>query len=78
MDRARRLRLLLEAYGWTGSTDEVLDAVRARAAEHARGLRAAARDGYGPAVLLVEEGVADDFERAVQELDDQRRPAVHR
>ena len=48
VDRARRLRLLLDAYGWTGSVDEVLDAVRERAAEHARVLRAAARDGYGP------------------------------
>ena len=73
VDRERRLRLLLEAYGWAGSAGEVLDAVRARAAEHARGLRAAARDGYGPAARLVEEGVAGDFERAVRELDDHRR-----
>ena len=74
VDRARRLRLLLEAYGWAGTVDEVLDAVRERAAEHARVLRDAARDGYGPAALLVEEGVAEDFERAVRELDASRRP----
>ncbi len=68
-DRPRRLRLLLEAYGWQGSTEEVLQAVRERALQHAAGLRHAAADGYGPAVELVAEGVADDFERAVSTLD---------
>lgn len=68
-DRARRLRLLLAAYGWSGTTEEVLAAVRQRALEHAVGLRAAARDGYAPAAALVAEGVADAFERAVRELD---------
>jgi len=68
-DRPRRLRLLLDAYGWRGGTQEVLDAVRERALQHAQGLRRAAADGYGPAVALVAEGVADDFERAVTELD---------
>lgn len=68
-DRGRRLGLLLDAYGWTGSVAEVLAAVRERATEHAAGLRAAARAGYGPAVDLVAEGVADAFDRAVSELD---------
>ena len=68
-DRPRRLRLLLDAYGWRGSTEAVLQAVRERALQHARGLRQAAADGYGPAVDLVAEGVADDFERAVTTLD---------
>ncbi len=67
--RGRRLRLLLQAYGWQGSTVEVLTAVRQRAVEHAEGLRAAAHQGYGPATALVEEGVAAAFERAVTELD---------
>lgn len=69
VDRERRLRLLLEAYGWTGTEAEVLAAVRQRALEHAAGLRAAADAGYGPAVELVAEGVADAFDRAVAELD---------
>ena len=69
-DRPHRLGLLLDAYGWTGTVHEVLGAVRGRALEHASGLRAAARDGYGPAVRLVAEGVADAFDRAVTELDD--------
>jgi Phosphotransferase enzyme family len=69
VDRARRLRLLLDAYGWSGTAEEVLAAVRQRATDHAAGLRAAANDGYEPAVDLVEEGVADAFDRAVLELD---------
>jgi aminoglycoside phosphotransferase (APT) family kinase protein len=69
LDRGGRLRLLLDAYGWTGTVEEVLTAVRGRAVAHAAGLRAAADNGYGPAVALVAEGVADAFERAVAELD---------
>lgn len=69
VDRERRLGLLLDAYGWTGTEAEVLAAVRQRALEHADGLRAAADAGYGPAVELVAEGVADAFDRAVAELD---------
>ncbi len=69
LDRAHRLRLLLDAYGWTGTVAEVLAAVRQRAVEHAAGLRAAAAAGYGPAADLVAEGVADAFDRAVAELD---------
>jgi len=68
-DRPRRLRLLLDAYGWQGSTQAVIHAVRERALQHARVLRQAAADGHGPAVDLVAEGVADDFERAVTVLD---------
>jgi len=69
-DRACRLRLLLAAYGWTGTVHDVLTAVRHRALEHASGLRAAALNGWAPAVELVVEGVADAFDRAVTELDD--------
>ncbi|MEW1960210.1 phosphotransferase [Kineococcus sp. NPDC059986] len=71
-DRPRRLRLLLAAYGWGGSTAEVVDAVRERALQHAAGLRRAAADGYGPAVDLVAEGVADAFDRAAVELEADR------
>lgn len=69
IDRAGRLRMLLDAYGWTGTVAQVLEAVKQRARGHARGLRDAAEDGYGPAVALVAEGVADDFDRAADELD---------
>ncbi|WP_432523084.1 hypothetical protein, partial [Kineococcus sp. SYSU DK006] len=70
-DRRHRLRVLLEAYGWTGTTAQVLDAVRERAREHADGLRAAAADGWAPAVALVAEGVAEgvaDDEQAAAQL----------
>ncbi|WP_369051822.1 phosphotransferase [Kineococcus terrestris] len=67
-ERARRLRLLLDAYRWEGDVATVLAAVERRAREHADGLRAAAADGYGPAVRLVAEGVADDFDRAAAEV----------
>jgi len=69
VDRPRRLGLLLRAFGWAGTVREVVIAVRHRALEHAAGLRAAADEGYGPAVTLVAEGVADAFDRAVAELD---------
>jgi hypothetical protein len=69
VDRSHRLRVLLDAYGWTDGAAEVLAAVRQRALEHAAGLRAAADAGYGPAAALVAEGVADAFDRAVAELD---------
>lgn len=70
LNRGRRLRLLLDAYGWSGAVADVVSAVRQRAAEHASGLRAAAAAGYVPAAELVAEGVADAFDRAVAELDD--------
>jgi Phosphotransferase enzyme family len=69
LDRGRRLRLLLDAYGWTGTLEEVLSSVRRRTVAHAASLRAAADSGYAPAATLVAEGVADAFERAVAELD---------
>jgi Phosphotransferase enzyme family len=73
VDRSRRLRLILDAYGWAGSIPEVLTAVRQRALDHAAGLRTAADAGYGPAAALVAEGVADAFDRAVAELDTSMR-----
>lgn len=69
LDRPRRLRLLLDAYAWTGTVAEVLAAVRQRTIDHASGLRTAAQAGYQPAIRLVAEGVPDAFDRAVVELD---------
>jgi len=77
VDRAGRLRLLLEAYQWAGTVEEALAAVRLRALEHATGLRAAADTGYGPAAALVAEGVADAFDRAVTELDASMEELLH-
>ena len=77
VERSRRLGLLLRAYEWAGTVQEVLVAVRHRALDHAAGLRAAAAAGYGPAVALVAEGVADSFDRAVAELDASRDDLWH-
>jgi aminoglycoside phosphotransferase (APT) family kinase protein len=77
VERSRRLDLLLGAYEWSGTVGEVLIAVRHRALEHAVGLRAAADAGYGPAVALVAEGVADSFDRAVAELDASMEDLLH-
>ncbi len=44
-NRPRRLRLLLESYGWSGSLEDVLDAVQDRVAAHAQGLRKLAEEG---------------------------------
>jgi thiamine kinase-like enzyme len=42
--RPRRLRMLLDAYGWTGTAAAVLDAVRARIVDHIRIVRELAKD----------------------------------
>jgi Phosphotransferase enzyme family len=77
VDRAGRLRLLLQAYEWAGTLEQALAAVRLRALEHATGLRAAADAGYGPAAALVAEGVAEAFDRAVTELDASMDELLH-
>jgi len=67
--RPRRLRLLLDAYGFSGSVGAVLDAVRARTTAHARGLRDLAAAGDPLFARLVDSGVADALDRAITELD---------
>jgi aminoglycoside phosphotransferase (APT) family kinase protein len=66
-DRPRRLRLLLEAYGWTGTLNEVLDAVKARVRAHIDGLRAMA--DHDPLFRrLLDNGVGDTLTQALSEL----------
>lgn len=67
-DRPRRLRLLLDAYGYTGTVHTVLDAVRARIHEHARGLRELAAAGDPLFTRLVDDGVIDGLDRALAQL----------
>jgi hypothetical protein len=73
-DRPRRLRLLLDAYGWTGDVATVLDAVRQRVTDHADGLRRLAADGDPLFRRLVDDGVLDSLDRALAQLE-QDRPA---
>jgi hypothetical protein len=55
-ERPRRLRLLLDAYGYTGRVSTVLEAVRSRVGDHASSLRelAAAGDPCSPASFATE------------------------
>jgi Ser/Thr protein kinase RdoA (MazF antagonist) len=65
--RPRRLRRLLEAYGWTGPLPELLDAVTARVSAHLDDLRTLARTDPLFA-RLVDDGTADTLTRALAEL----------
>jgi Ser/Thr protein kinase RdoA (MazF antagonist) len=67
-ERPRRLRLLLDAYGYTGTTRAVLDAVRSRIADHVSGLRELAAAGDPLFVRLVREGAIDGLDQAMAEL----------
>jgi hypothetical protein len=69
-ERPRRLRLLLDAYGYTGTVRAVLDAVRARIADHASGLRELAAAGDPLFIRLVQEGAIDGLNQATAELAD--------
>lgn len=65
--RPRRLRVLLDSYGWTGRVGDVLDAVTDRITDHVAGIRAAAVDDPLFARLL-DAGVAEDLGQAQAEL----------
>jgi hypothetical protein len=71
-DRPRRLRLLLDAYGWTGDVPTVLDAVRQRVTDHADGLRRLAVEGDPLFRRLVDDGVLDSLDRALAQLEADR------
>ncbi len=71
-ERPHRLRMLLDAYGYGGSTVELLDAVRVRITDHVAELRRLAAAGDPPFARLVRDGAAAALERAVDELDRDR------
>jgi hypothetical protein len=68
--RPARLRLFLAAYGWTGTTGEFLDVVRARIRAHAAGVRGLAATGDPLFARLVAQGVANDLDTALVQLDE--------
>ncbi|MFI6323609.1 phosphotransferase [Nonomuraea sp. NPDC050556] len=68
--RPRRLRLFLEAYGWRGDPAAILDEMRVRMSARACAIRQGAAAGDPLYLKLYAQGVADDVERAVIELDD--------
>ncbi|KAB2361764.1 phosphotransferase [Actinomadura montaniterrae] len=67
--RPERLRRFLGVYGWGGSAADLLGVVRERVAAHAGGIRALAAAGDDAFVRLRDQGVPDDLERALVELD---------
>ena len=64
------LRLFLAEYGWTGTTGEFLDVVRLRIGAHAAGVRDLASAGDPLFTRLVAQGVADDLDTALAELNE--------
>lgn len=66
--RSRRLRLLLDAYGFPDSTEDLIDAVRARVTAHAEDVRDLAAAGDPMFIRLVAGGVLDDLHQALVEL----------
>ena len=67
-ERPRRLRLLLDAYRYTGTIHAVLQAVRTRNSKHARSLRELAAGADPLFTRLVHDGVIDGLDRAMTEL----------
>lgn len=69
-ERPRRLRLFLDTYGWTGSTDTVIRELQARMSARAARIRRYGAGGEGLYGRLLRSGVADDLDQAVRELED--------
>jgi hypothetical protein len=69
--RPRRLRLLLDSYGFSGRVDDVLSAVRDRIARHIVDVRTLADAGDPMFKRLVARGTLDDLRRTQTEFDEE-------
>jgi len=69
-DRPRRLRLFLDAYGWTGPIDQFIETVRQRVSASAEGIRRTSANGDPAYRKMVDQGVDRALETAVDELAD--------
>ncbi len=67
-NRARRLRLFLDAYGWDGDPAALLNTMRARVLSSADGIEETARRGDPAYQQMVEQGVASSLRTAAAEL----------
>jgi hypothetical protein len=74
--RPARLRLFLAEYGWSGTAGEFLDVVQTRIWAHADGVRALAATGDPLFTRLVAQGVADDLDTALAELEKDRTTLI--
>ncbi|GAA2400801.1 phosphotransferase [Nonomuraea africana] len=68
--RPRRLRLFLDAYGWTGNPELIIKEVQARMSVRIGEIRRFGVTDDELYVRLLERGVADDLDLAIRELDD--------
>ncbi len=66
--RPRRLGRFLGTYGWSGTTGEFLDAVDARMAAHAAGIRDKAAAGDEASGRLLRQGVPEAIDQALADL----------
>ncbi|HTG47923.1 MAG TPA: aminoglycoside phosphotransferase family protein [Actinomycetota bacterium] len=66
--RPTRLRRLLAAYGYEADQTAFVDLVRQRARASADGIRSLAAAGDALCIRLLQQGVANDVDRAVDEL----------
>jgi hypothetical protein len=69
-DRGRRLRLLLDAYGFESTIQVLFDAVRERLVDHIDGVRVLAASGDPHFVKLVELGTIEAIEDSLTELSE--------
>ncbi|SEG88337.1 Phosphotransferase enzyme family protein [Nonomuraea solani] len=67
--RPARLRRFLDAYGWTGRPEVIVEDVRAQLRERAALIRRLGPTDTGLFARLLRRGVADDLDQAVRDLD---------
>ncbi|MEO3889402.1 phosphotransferase [Nonomuraea sp. B5E05] len=68
--RPARLRRFLDAYGWEGRTETIIEDAQAQMRARAALIRRLGVTGDGLYARLLRRGVADDLDQAVRELDD--------
>jgi hypothetical protein len=68
-DRARRLLLFLDSYGWTGSPTGLIRTMQKRVAASSAGIVRAAAAGDLVFQRMIERGIDADLRTAVEELD---------
>lgn len=68
-DRARRLTLFIDSYGWTGSPAGLVKTMQSRVAASAAGIPRTAAAGDSVYQRMIERGVDADLRTAVHELD---------
>ncbi|MFI6901716.1 phosphotransferase [Nonomuraea sp. NPDC050394] len=70
--RPHRLRMFLESYGWAGEAGPIVEEIRARMSARAREIRRFGAGGEALYRRLLSQGVADDMDQAVRELEELR------